>query len=150
ANVAMGGGGVLDIGANTVTVGGLVFTNTNLGLGYPGQYGVIGAGSLRVTGDINVVGDIFQNNFGNAIDSNLDMGNGTQVVRVGNGSAFAGPAALMVTGVISNGSLLKTIGYNTNGALVPASDGIGLFANNTYTGSTTINGGTNGAGNSMT
>ena len=149
ANVGMGGGGVLDIGANTVTVGGLVFVNQNLGLSYPGQYGVIGAGSLRVTGDINVIGDITQNNFGNAIDSNLDMGGGTQVVRVGNGSSFAGPAALMVTGVISNGSLLKTIGYNSNGALIPASDGLGLFANNTYTGSTTFNGGTNAFGSSM-
>lgn len=149
AAVAMGGGGVLDIGANNVTVGSLVFANTNQGLNYPGQYGVIGSGSLRVMGDINVIGNLAQNNFGNAIDSSLDMGGGTQVVRVSTGNSFAGPASLMLTGVISNGSFLKTIGYNSNGALIPGSDGLGLFANNTYTGSTTINGGTNGAGFSM-
>ena len=76
---------------------------------------MVGAGALKVAGEINVVGDLSGNNTGNAIDSNLDLGGGTQVIRVGVGSNFAGPSALMLTSVVSNGSLLKTIGYNTNG-----------------------------------
>ena len=47
-----------------------------------------------------------------------------------------------MTGVLSNGSLLKTYSFNPNGMMVTA-DGIGLFGNNTYTGSTVINGGFN-------
>lgn len=144
ASVALGGGGVLDVGANNVTIGRLTFVNQNLGLSYPGQYGVVGSGSLTVTGEINVIGQS-GNNFGNVIDSNLDLGGGTQVVRVGGGGSFSGAAALMVTGSISNGSLLRTVGYNFNGALQTQQncDGMGLFGNNTYTGSTTFNGGTN-------
>jgi autotransporter-associated beta strand protein len=148
--VLMGGGGILDIGNNNLTLGALNFVNQNFGLNYGSQYGVVGAGTLKVTGEINVVGDLSGNNFGNLIATNLDMGGGTQVIRSAEGSAFAGPATLMLTGVISNGSLLKTIGYNQNGALVGSSDGIGLLGNNTYTGSTTINGGQNGFGFSMT
>jgi autotransporter-associated beta strand protein len=147
--VALGGGGILDIGANNQTIGGLTFVNQNAGFTYGNHYGVIGAGTLRVAGEINVVGDLGGNNTGNAIDSNLDLGGGTQTFRVAVGSFFAGPSTMMVTGVISNGSLLKTIGYNSNGALVTSSDGIGLFGNNTYTGSTTINGGS-AAGFSLT
>jgi autotransporter-associated beta strand protein len=149
-NVLMGGGGVLDIGSNNATLGGIVFVNQNSGLNYGSQYGVVGSGTLKVNGDINVIGDLTGNNFGNAITTPLDMGGGTQVIRVAEGSAFAGPASLMMTGVISNGSLLKTIGYNQNGGLVPSGDGLGLFANNTYTGPTIFNGGTNGFGQSMT
>ena len=47
-----------------------------------------------------------------------------------------------MTGVLSNGSLLKTMGFNQNGVM-NAGDGIGLFGNNTYTGSTRISGGLN-------
>ena len=50
--------------------------------------------------------------------------------------------ALQLTGVLSNGSLLKTHGFNPNGMMV-AADGMGLFGNNTYTGSTVLNGGFN-------
>src|SRR5204862_6673665 len=41
-----------------------------------------------------------------------------------------------------NGSLLKTIAFNQNGVM-NGGDGIGLFGNNTYPGSTRISGGLN-------
>jgi fibronectin-binding autotransporter adhesin len=147
SNVTLGAGGILDIGASNVTVGSLTFLNQNTGLTYPGNYGVTGSGTLRVTGEINVVGDISGNNGGNAIDCPIDMGGGTQVIRSATGFSFGGPSTLMITGPISNGSLLKTIGYNQNGVF-GRDDGFGLFGNNTYTGSTTINGGT--IGNNLT
>lgn len=73
---------------------------------------------------------------------NLDMGGGTQVIRVSNAQAQTQWGGLQMMGVLSNGSLLKTVGFNQNGVMAPG-DGIGLFANNTYTGSTRIGGGFN-------
>src|SRR5262249_16373721 len=65
-----------------------------------------------------------------------------QVFRVSNGTIQNQWAALQMTGTLSNGSLLKTMGFNSNGVMA-AGDGIGLFGNNTYTGSTRIGGAIN-------
>src|SRR5262249_48907119 len=112
--------------------------NPGPALPYPGSYGVIGSGTLRVNGEINVIGQT-GGNFGNAIDANLDLGGGTQVVRGGANASAASAAALMFTRTISNGSLVKTFGYNINGVFT-GQDGIALLGNNTYAGSTAING----------
>jgi autotransporter-associated beta strand protein len=137
------GNGYLDIGSNNITLGALTFTNSTPNEAWNttlnANNGVIGSGTLRVTGDINVIGQS-GGNFGNTIASNFDLGGGTQVVRVGNVSSFALYQALMFTGSISNGSLLKTIGFNPAGTISTV-DGMGLFGNNTYTGSTILNGG---------
>src|SRR5262249_50392554 len=66
----------------------------------------------------------------------------TQVFRVSNAQTQTQWGALQMTGVLSNGSLLKTLAFNPNGVMAPG-DGIGLFANNTYAGSTRIGGGFN-------
>lgn len=142
--VGLGAGGVLDIGPNNVTIGELQFTNQNQGINYP-AYGVNGTGTLRVTGEINVIG-MGSSNFGNAINTPLDLGGGTQIVRSSAITFFSGPANLIFAGPISNGSLLKTLGYRDNGTF-GGGDGIALTANNTYTGSTVINTGT--LGNSL-
>lgn len=141
-SVGLGGGGILDIGANNVTIGQLTFTNQNSGIDYP-NYGVIGTGTLRVTGEINVVGQGFDN-FGNAISTPLNLGGGTQIVRSAAVTFFSGPANLMFFGPLSNGSLLKVPGYR-DGGTIGGVDGIALLANNTYAGSTVINGGTLGS-----
>ena len=52
-----------------------------------------------------------------------------------NGSFATSGRALQLTGVLSNGSLLKTFGVTENG-IMGNPDGVGLFGNNTYTGST--------------
>ena len=138
--------GLLDIGANNITIGALNFANQSDGTTVwdpatnSAGVGVIGTGTLRVTGEIHVIG-VSDGNFGsNTIATNLDLGGGTQIVRVGGNGSFADFRALQFTGVLSNGSLLKTFGLNENGVLgVP--DGMALFGNNTYTGSTIFNGG---------
>jgi autotransporter-associated beta strand protein len=79
-------------------------------------------------------------NSSNAIAANVDLGGGTQVVRVSAQGQFSLNSALIFTGNLSNGSLLKTIGYSFNGVQATA-DGMSLFGNNTYTGSTVLNGG---------
>lgn len=139
------GTGFLDIGSNNVTIGALTFTNSvdntpwNPTIMAAGN-GLIGSGSLRVLGEINVLGST-GGNAGNTVATNFDLGGGTQVVRVGASSSFGLSSALQFTGALSNGSLFKSIGYNHNG--VQASiDGMGLFGNNTYTGSTRLNSGT--------
>lgn len=141
------GNGYLDIGSNNVTISQLTFTNqtgttasawnTTLNA----NNGVIGSGTLRVTGEINVLG-VNGNNQGNSIAANLDLGGGTQIVRCGLVSSIGLQTALMFTGTISNGSLLKTIGW-TAGGIQSSVDGIGLYGNNTYTGATILNSGTN-------
>lgn len=114
------GNGYLDIGSNNVTLGSISFTNQ-----VPSQAwnttlnannGVIGTGTLRVLGDITVNGQT-TNAASNTIGTNVDLGGGTQIVRVGALSSFAANAALMFTGTLSNGSLLKTVGYSVNGLL---------------------------------
>jgi autotransporter-associated beta strand protein len=140
------GNGYLDIGNNTVTIAQLNFVNQADGAPWDptinaAANGVIGTGTLRVTGDINVMGVGAGNDGGNTVATNLDLGGGTQVVRVaGNGNFYLNDA-LMFTGSLSNGSLLKTFGYTENGIL-GTPDGMSLYGNNTYTGSTILNGGT--------
>lgn len=140
------GNGYLDIGSNNVTLSSLAFTNGfsdflpwNVTLN--ANNGVIGSGTLRVTGEINVIGE-FDATPGNAIAANLDLGGGTQVVRTSSQGGFAFNRPLMITGSISNGSLLKTMGYTING-IIGTPDGSSYFGTNTYTGSTTMNGGFN-------
>ena len=140
--------GLYDFGALNLTLGSVTFYNDqdffafNPATGTAG-IGITGTGTLRVTGDINVLGNVSGFNSGsNAIATNLDFGGGTQVFRVSSATIQAASGALQMTGVLSNGSLLKTIGFNQNGVM-NAGDGIGLFGNNTYTGSTRISGGLN-------
>jgi autotransporter-associated beta strand protein len=140
--------GLLDIGNNNVTVSALTFINqADQGVWNPatrsGGAGVIGNGTLRVTGEINVIGSGGGNQGTNDIATNLDLGGGTQVIRVASNSSFASYRALQISGVISNGSLLKTYGITDNGALGTSPDGMALYGNNTYTGFTIFNGGTN-------
>ncbi len=144
------GNGFLDIGANDVTIAELTYAAATASTPWDGIYpgynannGVVGTtGKLRVTGEINVIGWIGggPGAFGNSLGANLDLGGGTQVIRCGVSNTFQLETALMLTGTISNGSLLKSIGYTQAGALGSV-DGIGLFANNTYTGDTLLNGG---------
>ena len=61
-------------------------------------------------------------------------------MRVASNGSFTDFRSLQLTGVLSNGSFLKTFGYQENG-IMGQPDGIGLFGNNTYTGSSTFNGG---------
>jgi len=138
----------VDLGANSITLGSVTFTNDldntpfNPATGSAGV-GIIGTGTLNVTGDINVLSSPGGFNSGsNSIATNLDLGGGTQVIRTAGVPNVSLYGALQLTGVLSNGSLLKTYGFNPNGMMV-AADGMGLFANNTYTGPTVINGGFN-------
>lgn len=138
--------GYLDIGANNVTLGELTFVNQTFSAPFnplinAAGNGVIGTGTLRVTGEINVIGVTGGNQGSNTIATNVDLGGGTQVVRTGVISSFGLSGALQFTGSLSNGSLFKSVGVGVSG--VPGSvDGMGLFGNNTYTGSTILNSGT--------
>ncbi len=141
--------GLFDFGANNITIGALNFVNQSDGLilfnpatGAAGA-GVIGTGTLRVTGAINTIG-VFGNNFGsNSVATNLDLGGGTQIVRTASNGAFMSQGrALQFTRSLSNGSLLRTFGLTENGVMGNP-DGMALHGNNTYTGSTTLNGGNN-------
>jgi autotransporter-associated beta strand protein len=133
--------GYLDIGGNNVTIGQLNYINqlnpANWNTTLNANNGVIGSGTLRVLGDINVIGQSGGNS-SNAIAANLDLGGGTQVFRIGQQGAAALSGALIITGTVSNGSILKTAGTSFNG-VASQGDGMSLFANNTYTGSTIIN-----------
>jgi fibronectin-binding autotransporter adhesin len=135
----------LDIGSNNVTIGALTFVNQNTSGVWNNvvnaNNGVIGTGTLRVLGDIHVIG-VGGFNPGNSIAANVDLGGGTQIVRTGVRSQFGLHTALMFTGSLSNGSLTKTLGY-TNAGIYGSMDGISLFGNNTYTGATVLNSGTN-------
>jgi fibronectin-binding autotransporter adhesin len=125
--------GTLDLGSNNVTLGGLIFRN-------PALNAVIGSGTLLVNGDIHVLGD-FNGPAGNVIMPNVDLGGGTQVVRVGANTFFGQQYACIFAGTLSNGSLFKTCGFQWTGNFTNA-DGMGLYGNNTYTGSTVVNNGT--------
>ena len=142
------GNGLVDLGPNSVTLGSVTFTNDldttpfNPATGSAGV-GIIGTGTLTVTGEINVLSSPGSFNAGsNSIATNLDFGGGTQIIRTAGVPLVSLQGALQLTGVLSNGSLLKTYGFNPFGMMVVA-DGMGLFGNNTYTGSTVINGGFN-------
>jgi len=137
--------GYLDIGSNNVTIGELMYVNqlnsspwnTTLNA----NNGVIGSGTLRVLGDINVMGQAGGNST-NTIATNVDLGGGTQVIRIAQQGFSSGAGALIFTGSLSNGSLLKSYGTSFNGVMAQA-DGMSLFGNNTYTGSTVLNAGNN-------
>lgn len=144
------GTGYLDIGSNKVTIGQLTFTNQNPSVAWNttlnANNGVIGSGTLHVNGDIQVLG-VAANSGGNAIASNVDLGGGEQVVRNGVINLIGLHTSLMFTGPIHNGSLVKTVGF-TSGGTFGSVDGIGLYANNTYTGPTVLNSGSSiAAGN---
>lgn len=139
--------GYLDIGSNNVTLSELIFPNQNDPVAWnpsinAAACGVIGTGTLRVMGDINVIGVTGGNFSSNTIAANLDMGGGTQVVRVGSQNSFGLSSSLQLVGTVSNGSLFKSIGTQSNGVQA-AQDGMGLFGNNTYTGATILNMGEN-------
>lgn len=139
--------GLMDIGGNTVTIGQLTFVNQTTSTPWDpvnniAASGIFGSGTLRVLGDVNVIGVTGGNQSSNTIAANLDMGGGTQVFRVGLTSSIGLSAALQVTGSISNGSLLKTVGI-TSAGVQGSIDGMSLHGNNTYTGSTVFNSGTN-------
>src|SRR4029079_13264726 len=139
------GTGYLDIGNNNVTLGELMYTNQvdfapwNATLN--ANNGVIGSGTLRVLGDINVMGQAGGNST-NTIAANVDLGGGTQVVRIPQQGSSSANGALIFTGSLSNGSLLKSYGTSFNGVMAQA-DGMSLYGNNTYTGSTVLNAGNN-------
>ena len=140
--------GLLNIGANNTTLGALTFVNQADFTAFSATTnsagtGIIGTGPLRVNGEINVLSEPSNNNGSNTIAANLNLGGGTQIIRVACGGFFLQWGALQLTGSLSNGSLLKTGGYFAGGGGATAMDGMGLFGNNTYTGSTRINGGAN-------
>jgi autotransporter-associated beta strand protein len=122
--------GTLDIGSNNVTLGGLVFVNPSLNE-------VTGTGTLRVNGEIHVLGD-FSATAGNIIYPDVDLGGGTQMVRVGV-NTFFNTQSCQFRGTLSNGALFKSYGLQGTGNQ-GQTDGLALFGNNTYTGATTING----------
>lgn len=145
ANVLIGADSWLDIGSNNVTINQLTYTNNNNAVAFDtfnnrGNNGPIGTGLLKVNGEINVLG-VFGNNPGNYINTPFDLGNKEQIIRSNRGSSFALNGALMFTSPVSNGSLTLTIGYNALTSTYGAADGMSLFANNTYSGPTTFNGG---------
>lgn len=143
-NVSIGPG-YLDIGSNSVTINNLLFTNQNVSGPWNttlnANNGVIGSGTLRVLGEIHVIG-VTGNNPGNSIAANLDMGGGTQIVRSGVSSSFASGNTIMFNGVVSNGSFVKSVGLTTAGA-IGSIDGSSLHGNNTFTGAAIFNSGTN-------
>ena len=86
--------GLFDFGANNITIAALNFVNQanntvlyNPATGVAGA-GVFGTGTLRVTGEINVLGVSGGNFNTNSIGSNLDLGGGTQIVRVASNGSF--------------------------------------------------------------
>lgn len=133
------GNGWLDIGSFNTTLGRLVYMNTVASgtYGPNGNNGVYGTGTLKVTGPIVAQYNLGQFGISNTLAANLDMNGGTQQFLLNTVQTQLGYTALHVTGVLSNGSPFK-------GWTGPQPGGIGLYANNTYTGATTINGPTFG------
>jgi autotransporter-associated beta strand protein len=136
------GSGYLDIGAASLTLASLTYCNTNDNTTWDTVLnacnGIVGTGTLHVTGDIIVTGQISSNR-GFGLDSlavPLDLDNSEQVFRTGQVNAVG--ESLYVTAPISNGSLTLTAGLNGNGA-IGGTSGVVFTANNTYTGSTIVN-----------
>jgi autotransporter-associated beta strand protein len=129
------GNGWLNIGSFNTTLGRLVYMNTVAAgtYGPNGNNGVYGTGTLKVTGPIIAQYNSASSGFSNTLAANLDMNGGTQQFVLNTISTATAYTALHVTGVVSNGSLFKSYAASSAG-------GIGLYGNNTYTGSTTING----------
>jgi autotransporter-associated beta strand protein len=136
------GNGFLDIQAFNVTLAGLTFANTKPNLAFSGtpDQGVIGTGTLTVTGSIRSVGNSVTG-YANYINVPVSGGGGTLRLEVGSAGNLA--RDVMFLQPVSNGSVFKTGGANTSGAF--GFGGIALLANNTYTGATTINGGITGS-----
>jgi hypothetical protein len=141
------GDGLLDLGAQNVTIAALTFPNSaSVYSGWTngssdtlvGGYGngVIGTGTLTVTGDIDVIQG---GSAKNTIQANLNIGSGTQVIRLGSSSTSAG---LLLSGNLSGtGALTVVPGYNTAGGIVNVISqygNLGLFGNNTNTGPMTF------------
>ncbi len=140
------GNGIFDIRNNTVTLSQLTFQNVANSTVANGVISTGGTGTLTVTGEINVLGNPSGDTV-NSISANLNIGSGTQIIRTESGSG-ASFSTLQIAGVISGsgGSLLKSLGYAGGGSIfsIPQNaDGMALYGNNTYTGSTTMNGGPN-------
>ena len=87
--------GLYDFGALNLTLGSVTFYNDQDFFAFDpatgtAGIGITGTGTLRVTGDINVLGNVSGFNSGsNAIATNLDFGGGTQVFRVSSATLFA-------------------------------------------------------------
>jgi hypothetical protein len=141
------GDGLLDLGNQNFTIAALTFPNVASVYGswsngsgdtLAGGYGngVIGTGTLTVTGDIDVIQG---GSAKNTIQANLNVGSGTQVIRLGSSSTTAG---LLLTGNLSGtGTLTVVPGYNTTGGIanvVAQYGNMGLFGNNTNTGPMTF------------
>ncbi len=139
------GNGIFDIRNNNVTLSQLTFENVANNTVANGVTST-GGGTLTVTGEINVLGNPSGSTV-NSIFANLNIGSGTQIIRTESGSG-ASFSTLQIAGVISGsgGSLLKSLGYAGGGSFLTIpqnADGLALYGNNTYTGSTTMNGGPN-------
>jgi hypothetical protein len=144
--------GFLNIGANNQTFAQLTFTNNaglvNIPWTANGMNGIYGTGTVKVDGEINVFGqNLGGGNLGNSVVTPFDLGNKTQIIRVGRGGSIPFPnfTGLMFTENVSNGSVFVTMGVVGNGTFGGAA-GIGLLGNNTYTGASIFNLG----GSSMT
>jgi fibronectin-binding autotransporter adhesin len=132
------GNGVFDIGSLNAAVGGLTFANTKSNTAYTANLqGVIGTGTLNVTGPIRSVGN--GTGWANYINVPVDANSG--VLRIEAGSGGNVNREIMFLQPISNGSVFKTYGVDTAG--IVSLGGFSMLANNTYSGPTVINGGTN-------
>ena len=133
------GFGFLDIQNFNVTLAGITFANTKANQTFPGtpDNGVIGTGTLSVTGPIRAVGNT--TGWGNFIGTPVSAGGGTLRLEIGNSGN--GARDIQFLQPISNGSLFRTFGVDSNGRTTAG--GMTLFANNTFTGSGVFNGGTN-------
>ncbi|MFT3882571.1 MAG: autotransporter-associated beta strand repeat-containing protein [Gemmatales bacterium] len=143
-SVAIGAASYLDIGSNNITLSQLMFQNQYVSSTWPSN-GVIGTGTLKVTGEVNVFGQ-FGDNYSNTIATNFDLDGKNQIFRVQAASSVAGAASLVMSGVISNGSVTKTLGYTAGGVYGSGlGEGIAFMGNNTYTGATIHNVGSFGS-----
>lgn len=137
------GFGILDIGANNVTLGGLTFAQTRPNVTYVANaHGVIGSGALTINGGpIRAVGNI--TGWANYVNTAIDTTDSLMRIEVGSsGNVNREVMFLQSIGTGTNNSfgLLKTYGVGTTGAVSLGS--FTMLGNNLYTGATTINGGT--------
>jgi autotransporter-associated beta strand protein len=140
ASTRMGiGMGYVDIGTQDLNLTSLTFTGCTSSQPWNdalnANNGIIGSGTVHVSGAINVLGS----QYGNSLAANLDLGGGMKRIGVPFSMGIDG-FSLMITGSISNGSLYKTSGFGLAG------DGLGLFGDNTYTGPTILAAQGDGAG----
>lgn len=137
------GHGILDIGANNVTLRGVTFANTRSSTTtyVPNEHGVIGTGTLTINGGaVRAVGN--STGWANYINTAVDTTDSLLRVEVGNGlNVNRDLMFLQPIGSAANNSfgLLKTFGVTTAGVASPGS--FTMLGNNLYTGATTISGG---------